>query len=408
LCIVKEPFRRIVTFTGYVLIHVVLIEYFVWSDPISLVLCAILVLAAGAYLLGKSGKYTARWVVGVLSCLLFLLRWNWIVAIVISAGVVGAAYGLVFCRPGRRYWDTVISVGLGVLAGFGILLFYLWRIQAIREGLQTLFIDQVVLNGAYRQIPLPMLFREFAEGVLVTLTMAMFVVLGALYILIKDIRLGFEKERDLVLFLIAGVASFIPYVLSRSDIAHVLPMVCILGLSCVILYAATTKNLFIVIFFILLAPLSPRLFNHGIVLPKKSNFLMKYISKNIENCAGVAGGRPYGSMYVGKLNYDFDSVNIGHLYFVHPEIPPASKYFLTVPGIQSSCRRGEVIAGDLDRAKKPMLVFLDLNRFIPDNPHLYDLKSCGKIETYLKQHAFTTMGTCHIFDHEMLVRVYDQ
>ncbi len=400
--------RTLLVVSSYLLLQVLVVEFLVWSDPISLVLIGDLILVLSLFLLKKISTPVTDISTVVLSVFLIFLRWNWILAM---AGVITISGGILWLRRRegdiKRYFTVVallwVGIGVGILALFG----YLWHIHAVSEGIQSIVINQLVLNSSYRRIYLSQIFQLFGEAMVFCGAVVSFGLLTGSFLFIQKFRLYYSHERAVVTLLLASTASFLPYVFSRTDPTHVLPFAYVLGASCIILYAKKPHVWMIIVMIVLLLPMSLKFLPDMPIIPPVVNYQADYIRESISDCnKTIPAGLSYKSLFVGRLNYDRTTASIGMLYFINPDLPPATSYFMDTPGIQTSCSYGVAIVGQLERASKPILAFIDLTPFDPENMEILHLKSCGKIENYLKSSLYRTIGTCRAFDHEILVRLY--
>lgn len=401
--------RTLLTASGFLLLQVLVVEFLVWSDPISLVLLADLLLVVSIFLLKKMSLRAAGVSTVVLSIFLIFLRWDWIIAIASVVTFSGVVWWLrVRGREMKRYGMVVALFWIGIGTGILLLFGYLWCIHAVLEGIQSIVTNQLTLNPSYRRIYLSQIFQLFGEAFVFCGSVAAFGLLAFSLLFVKKFRLFYSHERAVVILLLASTASFLPYVFSRIDVTHVLPFAYVLGVSCIILYAKKPHIWIIIVMIVLLLPMNQKLLPDMPLIPPVVNYQTDYIKESIADCAdSIPADTRYKSLFVGRLNYDQTTASIGMLYFINPDLPPATPYFMDAPGIQTSCSYGATIVNQLKHAPKPILAFIDLTAFDPENMEILQLKSCGKIETYLRSSPYRTVGTCRAFDHQIVIRVYE-
>jgi hypothetical protein len=132
------------------------------------------------------------------------------------------------------------------------------------------------------------------------------------------------------------------------------------------------------------------------------------INNNINECKILTSNINLRSIFVGRKNYDRFSYNNAMLYFTYPNIKPATSFISDEPGLQNSCKYGKIIAHQLNKAEKPMLVFIDANNQPAENDLMESMNSCNKIEEYLNSSQYLSKGYCSANKNTYEIRLYEK
>lgn len=393
----KTIWKAILPVSAFLILQSVLFEYLSWSDPISLVLVADLFILILFALTSKKESKLSNIGVVIIAFLLVFLRWDWILGI-----------SALFILGFRYTWRVTKYIVLGVLAGIMSLGMYLYGIGALREAMDSMVFSQLTLNAAYRRIQFSQLSQipeVFGMVGSIVLAIAGF---GCVLYFLPKFRSMWKDERGVLINIIVCCVAFLPYSLSRMDQTHIVPLLYSIGLACILLYILITHWSIIVVFLILLYPVSTRLITDMPLIPPNTNGVSQFIEASIADCkSALPDTATYASLFVGRLNYDKTITSNAMLYFINSTIPPATAYFLDVPGRQTSCEGGDKIVSQLKASPKPMLTFIDMQNYDVDTASVSELKSCGNIESYLTSARYKTIGVCRAFEHQFLIRIYE-
>lgn len=386
--------KKMVTVSGYLLLVSFVLKMIPWGDPFSLFLYGYLFI-----LLVQAEKAVCTrkmWlIIGCITAILVWFRWDWILA----TGVILLLQSLLF-HVSDAFKQSVRMVMFGIVAGTGSLLLYVYTIGAFVDFFQSVIVRQVLLNYLYRRIPISIMVQFPID-----LFIGVYVVCVNIALLCS-IWMKRRRIRRVSYLFTAFSLLVLVYGVSRVDIFHLLPLIYVSGICCLVLYLTGNNRRYLALFAILMLPFLNHLVPGALKKPDHTS-LEKQISSQIADCKdAIPTSEQFSSLFVGRLSYDRITSSIGSLYFIQPRIPPASKFLFDVPGIQTDCITGQSIVSQLLVAKRPMLTLLDLTEFDPENQVIASLKSCGKIESFLRTQPYTTIGTCRSFDHQFVIRSY--
>lgn len=403
--------QKIIAASVYLMLTMLVVHHLAWSDPLSVVIVSVVFLLSISLLFVHGKKKYVSVGITVTSGILMFLRWDWILSFGLFLGLAGYVYHRMdrFLRHrGHKvsmvYWHLIQSVWAGIGIGGVLLLLYLWSIGAFFEGIDSIFLKQIVLNAQYRHIPLSALMQYTNEAVFLLHVLFSCVASAVVTFRLRN-RIS-HTHIPVVLIIYAGIASQIPYALSRVDTVHLIPLISLFGIGSVVLYKLTSSYWHLIVVGVLLGVMLRGSTTLRVTKPDINAF-DREIAQSIQDCKNAVPRHiSYRSLFVGRENYDRITSSIGSLYLINPNIPPASAYTFDVPGIQTSCKYAGDIVNQLTRAAKPMLAFLDLTDFDPENEAIATLKSCGKVESFLRTRPYTTIGTCRAFSHQFVIRSY--
>ena len=144
----------------------------------------------------------------------------------------------------RIYRRIIHSIWGGVLIGVISLFAYLYSIGVLRDAVNSIVINQLVLNAKYRHIPSSVLLCYPGDMLLAG-------VIGAV-VLLTWIRVywasRFHEKNALILpyVLCCIVGAFVPYAVSRIDIVHLFPVILLEGITCLLLYSTQRSKICLV------------------------------------------------------------------------------------------------------------------------------------------------------------------
>jgi hypothetical protein len=132
------------------------------------------------------------------------------------------------------------------------------------------------------------------------------------------------------------------------------------------------------------------------------------LQRELSSCRTLTQNVEAESIFVGRYDYNSFIINTPMLYFLRPELPPATRYISDEPGLQNDCGYGKEIAEELDQAAKPMLALLEI---LPQNPEpnkTTTMVFCKKIEDFLASESSRLLGKCESYGTWFDVRIYGE
>lgn len=402
----KNIWHKLLGISLFEVISVIIIG-FVWNDPISYQIATTLILLNATYFLSHKKHIYIPLTCAVLMGISVFFRWDLITQYV---GVMGVMYfAWIVLRKKKTQaesdalWILLIYELVGFAAGIVCLGGYLAHIHALTSGFEFIFRVPALIAFPYRKLPLPAFASILNNS---------FAIYSCLFILavncIRFIRSkSFQKGSVLTWFLFLVPFAFLPYALGRTNVGHVLPLVYIVGISLLLEYLVLWQSKTpLVLLCILLIPVSTFFIPRRI--PKIQNYQAASLDSMMKDCKSkMPDGSSYKSVFVGRTSYHRYISNSAVLYLINPQKPPASAYISDEPGVQNSCTYGSVIANQLEKSPKPMVAFLETKLQNAEPNRTKDMKSCGKIETFLSSASFKTIGTCTVNAKQFEVRIYE-
>ena len=350
------------------------------------------------------------------------VRWDWPLFYCLGlGGMVLVAFGLRFVVGNRKRELSQITrdllvagvfLGTGYLLGAGSLYLYLRHLGVWERAFEFFVVIPSYLTRTYRNLPLPWptLFINTKSLIYVNVC---FMALFAWWIYRKlfaaKISSGdFVRGFSLVLVTCPLVVVLAPYALGRSDWWHFVPMWYAIGLAWIVFEKRVFQLKYPEKLVILLAflPLVGWYFSDPLMYLVQADFGEREIEEQIKDCRSKTYGFGPESIFVGRVTYERFLYNNAALYFVYPEVRPATAFITEEPGIQSSCKYGEMVVEDLKRAPRPMLTFLEEGTHGWDNEMVRTMSSCGKIESYLFGNEYVGAGKCISYGHSYEIRLY--
>lgn len=298
----------------------------------------------------------------------------------------------------------------GLVAGVGSLMLYIVFHGGWGNGIDFLYFQQVQVVMPYRDLPLPYFFSY--PGILFFVTWSALALFG-----LSVVReLLFFRRKDpsfsiILPLLVCAPLAALPYALGRSDGVHIHPMLFLTGLSISIALLVWQEKRPLLLPLLLVLLIAPALWFLPIhsYNPDPVLSMTRLLDDQLSDCRKKTEGLQYRSLFVGRTLYERYFANNISLYFLSPSIPPATRYFSDDPGLQSSCLYGERIAGELNRAPKPMLAFITdqpMDRY--EENKTQGMKSCGKIEAFLASQSYRIIGMCQSYETSYEIRVYEE
>ncbi|MCX6731171.1 MAG: hypothetical protein NTZ55_04965 [Candidatus Roizmanbacteria bacterium] len=406
----KTKAQKITIVSLFLLISVIIIGN-VWSDPFSYQLLTTLILLNLLFL--SSNKQSLRIPIAsaFLADLSVFFRWD---LITIYAGMTSALYlayilyTTIFKKRNIQdrigFWRVIFFELMGLGVGFLCLAGYLYSIHALRTGIDFIFRIPTLVILPYRKLPLPPFVSIFNNAYSIYSCLLIIAVNAIRYIRNKL----FGSGSFIKLFLLCFPLVLLPYALGRTNLGHVLPLLYLVALSLLIEYSMFPKNpVPVILMFILLIPIWNFFIPGRSILPKTKNYLSKTVNTLVSDCKSkMPQSSLYNSLFVGRLSYQQFISNSAVLYLLNPDKPPATAYISDEPGLQNSCYYGSLIAKQLENSPKPMLSFLEVSPQEPEHNLTRYMQSCNKIEDFLKNGKFKTIGKCTVNTKQFEIRIY--
>jgi len=254
--------------------------------------------------------------------------------------------------------------------------------------------------GPYRNLPFPAITPPRILNALVYISALVYVWYAFVMVSYKKMMTSVDKKH--FMFLLGFPLVYLPYLLGRTDWMHALPFVHVLALSLVLATARIERRTLYVALAFLIFPLFRLLLPRSIQVNRSSTI----IEEELASCRNMVHGIPANSVFVGRASYQRFLYNNAMLYFVRPELPPASAFISEEPGLQNSCKYGEIVAAQLKDAEKPMIAFIEMGEQVMERNKTATMASCNKIEDFLSIAEHYSIGSCSSYDKPYEIRIY--
>ena len=380
---------------------------FVWGDIIITALMFLVVLVVVFILKKEIEKGSIYYFLAIVSACTVLFRWDF--PIFLGGLISLLAFRFAKCRLGRK---ILFAYLLGIISGFFVLFSTLFLWNAIKEGLEFIFIIPPLIAKSASDPPLlpEVRFNEriFPYFILFSLSIVLGIFLIKRYRYLVPVR---KKENCYLftnLFVILFPLAFFPYFLARPDATHgyIFGIAGIVSLGLILgVFSMSLKGKLGIIFLIVfsVSPYIRHLQARGSALLKSNLFLPDRVEYKISDCKSKVRGKNYNSIWVGRLDYNLPAkVRAPILYLVDISKKPATKYISDEAGLQINCRYATKIVEDFNKAERPILMFLE--REIHGN---FPKISCGIIEKWLSDNSYQDVGSCKIENGIYEIRIYN-
>jgi hypothetical protein len=234
-----------------------------------------------------------------------------------------------------------------------------------------------------------------------------------MYLSFKVLVMLVRRKETLGLYLRESMILALPfsslfYALYRPDRTHLGYLFFFLGVS-TLLFDRSVLSLRkkIALSFLILMPYFVYFIPSTPAFPSENPALLSDLSQQLGECRRLLPkSTQYRSIFVGRISYERFIVNSVALYLLAPQAKPATRYIIDDPGIQNSAYFAREIVHDLQRAKRPMLTFLEEGIQPPEQNATRFMHSSHVIEEYLADAKFDRIGECQAFGKLFLIRLY--
>jgi hypothetical protein len=413
LCKNKLQFTTV--FAAYLFLGTIILQVSP-GNILSEISTLILILLISRYLCFESQSSSkadfSLFLTAAITAFIFLFRWNGVMilfAVLLVCLFMVSFYQKLFKKDVldlQYLLKITLAVLFGLILGFVILIFYLYKINAIKFGLDFIFNIPVKVIMPFRVLPLPHFTSIFDPQCLIY--SCLFVIIVHAILLLKHLYSAKNKNILLVWFLILIPIYALPYALGRSDSEHFTSLLIVTFMSVVISYAVNlTKIRYLILLVLLVLPVAKNTFYKIEILPTSGNNINASIDLANSDCKKhLAIVKNYNSLFVGRVSYQTYIYSAVSLYLINPNVMPATSFISDEPGLQNSCKYGDIIAKQLSKAKKPMLAFLETSAQKPEANKTAVMFSCMKIENFLIHHAYTKIGNCNVYGQTFEIRLY--
>lgn len=402
--------RFVAALSGFMILLIPLLHSENIADP----LLALLILATVLALRQGTNRRVLLFLF-LLPCMIIYWRWDRILTFLCIEFLLFIPLIVFFLRRKKygRAQNTLRVIGVqtaGLITGLIGLAAYLFATGGLRSGVEFIYYLPAVVILEYRDLPLPDLFSFPGSLFLCTWVV---LVMFLLYMINESVRQHVSPahvQKSTFFFLVFSPLAALPYALGRSDGGHIWPMLFLTGISILyVFFLSESRRSYVLL--VLLVPLvaaSVRYLPSLAYEPQGFFSMTRALEASLHDCRKKTGDTVYRSLFVGRTLYERFFFNNVVLYFLNPSIPPASRHIHDDPGVQNSCVYGTRIAGELDRAPKPMLAFItDKPSEKTEENKTQEMKSCGKIERYLTTHPYRILGQCTAYDIPYEIRLYE-
>lgn len=355
----------------------------------------------------------------------FWFRWDWLLMFLVLKWLVlilTFIYYLVVRRLNfevgnsssiRKFLLITVVSTCGGLLGLLSLYIYLANLEVVGIAYEFFVVIPSMLTKTFRNLPLPWpKLPTHPDSIFyINIIFVGFLIYEFIKHLLNSWRV---KKIDINRFIsdilfIGLILSFLPYALGRSDWAHFIPMLYVLGLVWLIKEVLRGGYSFArsVVVLVLFLPLVGWILTNPGFLKPSSQLGEKSIQAQNNDCKTVVDDINPSTVFVGRLTYERYLYNITSLYLIYPDVKPATRFITEEPGVQSSCKYGEMVVEDLKNAEKPIVAFLEEGVHPPENVEMLSMTSCRKIEDYLENASFEEIGECVSYGLRFKIRLYD-
>lgn len=311
----------------------------------------------------------------------------------------------------RELFVATMSV-VGAFGGVLTLYVYLTNLGVLSTAYEFFIVIPMMLTRTFRNLPLPP--PKLPTNPDSTVYIAFIVIVLLIINLIKNFIEKFKGGKSSMLDLIVNISLifytliFLPYTLGRSDWFHFIPIWYMTGLSFVLINMwnrdlIKLKNIMLVLFFI---PQISWIINDPGFTNPQSMFGEKIINLQNDDCKKIVENIKPESILVGRISYQKYLYNITSLYFIFPDVKPATPFIAEEPGIQSSCKYGAQVASYLEKAQQPLIAFLEKGSHPNESKYTEQMSSCGKVESFLESGKYEKIGDCESYGLPFEVRLY--
>ena len=372
--------------------------HFFYYDLLSIIIIPIYLI----FVFLKEKKYSK-----FLYILLFLipfLRWD-VAIIIFIVSSIDTFYSLIILKD-KKYFNQSIFIPISILTGFVLLFLFLIFNSNLEKAYDFIVNIPTFVIKPYRNLPIPPFkFRPFENMMFYTTVLLIFAFIYTAYKFIKSVGIKkiikYKNLRYIYIPLLLTIF-LLPYFFGRISFHHSIP---IWYLIIIFLLIYTDKINKYVLFISLVS------FIPFITYYKNNLKYFNFLPDNIQNIYDINSYDcsrfseiSADSIFVGRLSYNNFDYSNAYIYYLYKYLKPATPYISDEPGIQDSCKYGEIIKNQLIKSEKPMLAF------IATNPQTgfqnIKLKSCGKIEKYLGNNKYQMLGKCQSYNFDYEVRLY--
>ena len=370
---------------------------FFYYDLLTILIFPIFLITSGS----KHSKIL--WFVYPIFFLLPFIRWDFaLIVLLISLISIVSRILLSVEELSTNFFQKIIFC---ISFGFIALYLYLIKNSAVTEGVDFFVNIPTFVIKQYRNLPIPQFRIRPLENMMFHTTAILF--LSFFFQIFKNLKLNNLKikyiiDKHIIFISILLLLSLLPYTFGRISFHHTIPIWYLLIIS--YLFIPLKFNNFsifaIALSFIPFITFYKNNINNFI---PRINYVQNYYSQNAIECEAFSSVNA-GSVFIGRTSYDYFDYSNAYLYYLYKHLRPATSYISDEPGIQDSCKYGEIINNQLATSKKPMLAFLatnDQTGFLNNK-----LRSCGKIESYLSQIKYDILGNCSSYGLVYEVRLY--
>ena len=348
-----------------------------------------------------------------------LLRWDWMLFAacieVGGAGVVFLAAPALRLEAGefmqvrrmaaRLLWAAVAAL-LGIVLADAAVLGYAMAIGSWPETKLFAF-GLPVFMLPYRRLPVPMPVDARSLQWLVDVCAMGLISLAALLACISPAPADHGRPaKSWAIYvlewgaLLAPCVALLPYTFTRADFFHFIPLTILLMVMIPAAFALWPLRSSVVPLVIALFITSVPCLDLGLKsvlaygMPREDLHMAKTRADTI-GCTHLFPPNAR-SLFVGQVSYARYLFNFPVVYLMRPDLRPATPFISDEPGIQNSCRFGAVIASDLVRAPRPLVLVLDSEPWSPEANLTRTMTSCGKIEGAVASMAPVFLGACQM------------
>lgn len=362
------------------------------GDAFSLPLVIILIILMNRGL--KQFQSYTWYLIMLFTGLLTFFRWDFPLLLIIILG--GLSLYEWFAYKSMRMMRVTIPLVVGFFIGVLGVVMYVFTPEGIVRGIEGMITIPTQVILPYRSLPLPIPWH--APKILNTLLYAGIFIWICSALVISKIK---KLRIDHVFFMFIPLL-LLPYATGRADWPHAIPLFSVIVL--VFIFASIHMRSWMKYGITCLI----LIFLTKLLLPNTAEHVSAFqvVQKNIRECASLVQTFPAKTIFIGRNQYTQFSYNTAALYLTRKDLRPATAYVSDEPGLQNSCVYGSRIVEQLKTASKPMVSFIEVG-VQPKEPNASaNMKSCNKIEEYLRVAPHKNIGECSSYGQQFEARVY--
>jgi hypothetical protein len=340
-----------------------------------------------------------------------LFRWDWTLGVVVLEAGWAAAMWLTasilkpdqtrLVRPmAERLWRAALSGLAGVALAIAAIFGYAIATGTLAETRLFMFYVPVHILP-YRRLPLPMGIDSSRQWVEAIVGMALIALAGT-----WDYAKTRAGSGAIHLFkggaLLVPCVALLPYAFGRADESHLLPLNLLVIVTSMVAftfwpYRAGRWLLLTAMVMNVEPSLHTGIPAVSAGSVRQADLYLERVHRLTASCTDLIPSDAR-SLYVGQASYERFLVNLPVLYLMRPNLRPATPFISDEPGVQNTCEFGSRIAGDLQRAPRPLVLALDAKLWRTEANLTGTMKSCGKIEAAIASMPTKVLGTCQVVD----------